>query len=140
MTQPDLLDLAKQGNPKAIAARSTVLFRLKASQLKPTSKRMDICKSCWKHLKFHLEFRNLTIFYIGVQAVSLTVMVILDWFNKSVLALIVGGLVTSVFQLLWSHRLIPEIRYCFFWEKAVAKSIFSFGKWNFSFDSYDIPG
>ncbi len=66
-----------------------------------------------------------------MQAVSLTVAVIWDWFNKSVLALVVGGLVTSVFQLLWSHRLIPEIRYRFFWEKAVTKSIFSFGKWIF---------
>ena len=79
----------------------------------------------------HMEFRKLTIFYIGVQAVSLTVTVIWAWFNKSVWALVVGGLVSALFGMVWSHRLMPEIRNRFFWEKAAAKSIFSFGKWIF---------
>ncbi|HAJ58998.1 MAG TPA: polysaccharide biosynthesis protein [Cyanobacteria bacterium UBA8543] len=79
----------------------------------------------------HMEFRKLTIFYIGVQAVSLTVMLVWAWFNHTIWALVVGGLVSALFEMVWSHRLMPEIRNRFFWEKAAAKSIFSFGKWIF---------
>lgn len=38
---------------------------------------------------------------------------------------------SALVQLVWSHRLIPEVRNRFVWEKAAAKSIFSFGKWIF---------
>jgi O-antigen/teichoic acid export membrane protein len=80
-------------------------------------------------LSRHMKFRKLVIFRLGLQVISLTVMCTIAWFNHNIWALIVGDFVSALVGVVWSHRLIPGVRNSFFWEKAAAKSIFSFGKW-----------
>jgi O-antigen/teichoic acid export membrane protein len=80
-------------------------------------------------LRRHMEFRKLTIFEVGVQAISLTVMISWAWFNHSIWALVAARLVSEIVGLVWSYRLIPGVRNRFAWDKAAAKSIFTFGKW-----------
>lgn len=80
-------------------------------------------------LSRHMEFRKLAIFEVGVQAVSIPVMIVWAYFNRTVWALVVGGIVPALVQLVWSHRLISGVHNRLFWNKLAAKSILNFGKW-----------
>ena len=82
-------------------------------------------------LNRQLALGKLAIFELGGQVIGLTAMITWAWFNKSVWALVFGGLATSIIQLVWSHRLLPEQPNRFAWDKEAAKNIFSFGKWIF---------
>lgn len=82
-------------------------------------------------LNRQLALGKLAIFEFGGQVIGLTAMITWAWFNKSVWALVFGGLATSIIQLVWSHRLLPEQPNRFIWDKEAAKNIFSFGKWIF---------
>ena len=82
-------------------------------------------------LSRQIALGKLAAFELGGQIVGLVVTIIWAWFDRSVWALVSGGLVSSVVQLAWSHRLVPEYSDRFAWDKEAAKSIFSFGKWIF---------
>ena len=82
-------------------------------------------------LNRQLALGKLAIFELGGQVIGLTAMITWAWFNKSVWALVFGGVATSIIQLVWSHRLLPEQPNRFVWDKEAAKNIFSFGKWIF---------
>ncbi|NJM87613.1 MAG: oligosaccharide flippase family protein [Hydrococcus sp. RU_2_2] len=68
---------------------------------------------------------------VGVQIVSLTVMIVWAWFSPTAWALIVGNLVTAILKMLVSYSLIPGYRNRLVWDKKAAREIFSFGKWIF---------
>ncbi len=74
---------------------------------------------------------KLTIFEFQNQIVSLTVMIILAWFNRSIWAIVWGMLVGGFVKMLWSHRLVPEHSDRFAWDKESLKELISFGKWIF---------
>lgn len=63
----------------------------------------------------------------------ITLLAILTWayFDPSVWALVVGGLVTSLVKTLASHTLNPGYRNRFEWDPESARAIFNFGKWIF---------
>ena len=82
-------------------------------------------------LNRQLAVGKLAIFELGGQVIGLTAMISWAWFDRSVWALVFGGLATSIIQLVWSHRLLPEQPNRFVWDKEAAKNIFSFGKWIF---------
>jgi O-antigen/teichoic acid export membrane protein len=74
---------------------------------------------------------KLTIFEFEVQIVSLIVMIVLAWFNRSIWAIVGGILVGGFFKMLWSHRLVPEHSDRFAWDKESLKELISFGRWIF---------
>lgn len=74
---------------------------------------------------------KLGIFELGVQVISLTVMIVWAWFSPTIWALIIAGLVADLVRLVWSHRLIPGSRNRFAWDREAADAIFSFGRWVF---------
>jgi len=82
-------------------------------------------------LNRQLALGKLAIFELGGQVSGLVAMITWAWFDRSVWALVVGGLVAAIIQLVWSHRLLPEQPNRFVWDKEAAKNIFSFGKWIF---------
>lgn len=82
-------------------------------------------------LNRQLAVGKLAIFELGGQIIGLVAMIIWAWFDRSVWALVFGGIVAALVQLVWSHRLLPEQPNRFAWDKEAAKSIFSFGKWIF---------
>lgn len=82
-------------------------------------------------LNRQIAVAKLAIFELAGQLISLTVMVILAWFTRSIWALVIGTIVSEVYQLVWSHRLIPGQSNRFAWDKEAVKSIISFGKWIF---------
>src|ERR687885_833458 len=82
-------------------------------------------------LNRQLAVSKLAIYELSGQITSLIVMIIWAKFDPSIRALVVGNLVSAIFQLVWSHRLLPHQPNRFAWDKEAAKNIFSFGKWIF---------
>lgn len=80
-------------------------------------------------LSRHMKFGILAIFRFGVQAVSLTVMIVWASLNPTVWALVFGSLVSAVIEVVWSHRLVPQLPNRIVWERRAVSDLFSFGKW-----------
>ncbi|MBW4472078.1 MAG: oligosaccharide flippase family protein [Stenomitos rutilans HA7619-LM2] len=89
------------------------------------------CSTSLSTLNRHLALRQIALFELGGQVVGLVVTLVWAWLNPSVMALVVGGLVSSVFQLVISHRLNENLRNSFAWDKSSIKELISFGKWIF---------
>lgn len=82
-------------------------------------------------LNRRMAIGKLTIFEFQIQIVSLTVMIVLAWFNRSIWAIVGGILVGGFVKMLWSHRLVPEHSDRFAWDKESLKELISFGRWIF---------
>lgn len=78
-----------------------------------------------------MDLGKLTIFEFQMQIVSLTVMIVLAWFNRSIWAIVGGMLVGAFVKMLWSHRLVPDHCDRLAWDKDAFKELISFGKWIF---------
>jgi O-antigen/teichoic acid export membrane protein len=82
-------------------------------------------------LNRHLSVKNLAIYEFLGQLISIVVMLIWAWFNPTIWALVVGGVVSALFQLAWSHRLNSGVPNRFAWDKGAITELVSFGKWIF---------
>lgn len=86
-------------------------------------------------LSRHLGVKQLAIYELLGQTISVATMLTWAWFNPSILALAAGSLMSALFYLLYSHwlnsRLSSGIRNRFTWEKKSVKELISFGKWIF---------
>lgn len=82
-------------------------------------------------LNRHLSVKQLALYELSGQLVSVTVMLTWAYFNPSVWALVAGGMSSALFQLIISHRLNPSFRNHFAWDAQSVKELISFGKWIF---------
>ena len=82
-------------------------------------------------LNRHLDIGKKTRFELATQLPSLIVMIIWALISPSVWSIVGGMLVGNLTKMIWSHRLVREVRNQFKWEREAAKEIFSFGKWIF---------
>lgn len=80
-------------------------------------------------LRRHMKFGILAIFKLGVQAVSLTVMIVGASLNPTIWAVVFGSIVSAVIEVVWSHRLVPQLPNRIVWERRAVSDFFSFGKW-----------
>lgn len=76
-----------------------------------------------------LELGKITLLQLGTQILSLGIMIAWAYFHRSIWALVVGNLVSSLLKMAISHRLDPNISNRFFWDKESIKEISSFGRW-----------
>jgi O-antigen/teichoic acid export membrane protein len=74
--------------------------------------------------------RKVLIELIG-QFVGILTMIIWAWQTKSVVALVVGGVATSIVITVLSHVVIPGGRVRFQFEREAARELFGFGSWIF---------
>ena len=82
--------------------------------------------------KRRINLGKLTLFELGIQLSSLTIMLIWAWFHRSIWALVVGNLISESLKMIVSHRLIPDNHNRLMWEKKAIADIFAFGKWIFA--------
>lgn len=82
-------------------------------------------------LNRHLALKQISLFELGGQIVGLVVTLVWAWLSPSVLALAIGGIFSSVFQLIVSHQLNGKLRNRFAWDPDALKELISFGKWIF---------
>ncbi|MEG5015439.1 MULTISPECIES: oligosaccharide flippase family protein [unclassified Microcoleus] len=82
-------------------------------------------------LERKMAVKKVVIFELGQQIFSTTVMIVWAWFDRSIWAIVAGGLSGALIELVWSHFLIPGKSNRFAWDKEAVKEIFSYGKWIF---------
>lgn len=82
-------------------------------------------------LNRHMNVSQVAIFELGGQVISLAVLLVWAWFSPTIWALVIGGLVSSSIQMVWSHRLISGTSNRLAWDQEAANDIFSFGRWIF---------
>ncbi|MDJ0601864.1 MAG: oligosaccharide flippase family protein [Crocosphaera sp.] len=76
-----------------------------------------------------LDIGKLTLLQLGVQVLTLTIMIAWAYFQPSIWALVVGSLVSVFIKMAISHRLEPSISNRFVWDQESIKEIASFGRW-----------
>lgn len=79
----------------------------------------------------HLGVRRVFLLDIGTQVVSLIVTAISALIYRSVWALVIGAVLSTLFRLILSHHrgVIPGIRNRLCWEKESLHGLVHFGKW-----------
>jgi O-antigen/teichoic acid export membrane protein len=86
-------------------------------------------------LNRHLRVREMAFYEFSGQLLGTTVIVIWAWINPSIWALVAGGIITPVYQLILSYLLNHFVNKDkpnrFLWDKSSAKEILSFGIWIF---------
>ncbi|HEY9698243.1 MAG TPA: oligosaccharide flippase family protein [Trichocoleus sp.] len=82
-------------------------------------------------LNRNLSVKQLAIFELGGQLISVIVMLTWAVISPSIWALVAGGLVAPLFQLVWSHQMNKGKPNRFTWDKSAVSEIVSFGKWIF---------
>lgn len=92
--------------------------------------------SGFESTKLLLAARNLSLGWITVvelisQILGLAVIITWAWYERTIWALVSGGIVTSVVKTILSHLIVPGISNKLFWEKRAFYEIFHFGKWIF---------
>jgi O-antigen/teichoic acid export membrane protein len=79
----------------------------------------------------HMRAGRITLIDLATQVISLVVAVVLAWIYHSVWALVLGGIVSALGQLLLLNLFLPGKRNRLRWEPAAASELIHFGKWIF---------
>ncbi|MGL5063172.1 MAG: oligosaccharide flippase family protein [Microcoleus sp.] len=82
-------------------------------------------------LNRRMAVKKVVIFELVIQAVATASMIVWAFFDRSIWAIVISGYIASIFELVWSHFLIPGKSNRFAWDKEAVKEIFSYGKWIF---------
>ncbi len=78
-----------------------------------------------------LEIGKLTILELGVQILTLTIMIVWAYFQRSIWALVAGSLISSLVKMAISHGLNSHKFNRFAWDKGAWEEIISVGRWIF---------
>ncbi len=79
----------------------------------------------------HLLMGRLTVLDLTAQAIGIVVMIGLAWWLQSVMALVLGGVVSAVAKLALTWAYLPGAANRFRWEPAAVRELVTFGKWIF---------
>jgi O-antigen/teichoic acid export membrane protein len=79
----------------------------------------------------HMALGKLTLIDLGVQVLGLLTMIGFALVEKSIWAIVVGSLVSSLAKTLLSHVAISGTNNKFAWESRAFKELFGYGKWIF---------
>ena len=82
-------------------------------------------------LNRHLKVGKLSLLELGVQTVSLVILIVWAAISPTIWALVGGNLISMSLMALWSHRLNPGKPNRFAWNREAITEIISFGKWIF---------
>lgn len=79
----------------------------------------------------HLLMGRLTVLDLCSQLIGIVAMIVLAFFLQSVMALVVGGVISAAMMLSLTHFGMPGATNRFRWEKQAATELITFGKWIF---------
>lgn len=82
-------------------------------------------------LQRELKLGPLTLLQLGSQVSAMIVTLVWAWLSPGVWALVAGGIVAAVVELVGSHRLRAGPRNRFAWDKSALQQLVRFGKWIF---------
>lgn len=78
-----------------------------------------------------LDVRRLTILELAGQLIGLVVTILGAWIYQSVWALVIGGLVNSLFTMILSHVALEGEPNRLHWDRQAFKELHHFGRWIF---------
>jgi len=81
--------------------------------------------------KRSLQLSQITIINLVTQIISLGIIVIWTYFDRTIWPMVYGGLISSLLFMLSSHLYLKGKKNFFFFDKNIAKELFKFGKWMF---------
>lgn len=79
----------------------------------------------------HLLVGRVTALDLASQVIGIVSMIVLAWITRSVLALVIGGLITAAAKLVLMHFFLPGPRNRLIWEREAGGELLGFGKWIF---------
>lgn len=79
----------------------------------------------------HLLVGRVTLLDVASQFIGILAMVVLAWITRSVLALVIGGVITAAVKLVLMHFFLPGQRNRLMWEREAGGELIHFGKWIF---------
>jgi O-antigen/teichoic acid export membrane protein len=79
----------------------------------------------------HLQLGRITLIELGTQATVAAAMMTVAYFTRSVVALLIGGLVGEVVRVCASHLALPGVRDGFAWDREARTALLTFGRWVF---------
>lgn len=79
----------------------------------------------------HLSIGRQAFIHLGMQLMTVTLMILMAWWLQSVWALVYSTLISSVIQVYLFHRLLPGINNRFHLERDAVGQIINFGKFIF---------
>lgn len=79
----------------------------------------------------HLMVGRLTALDLLSQLIGIVTMIVLAVLTRSVMALVLGGVVTAAARLVLTHLFLPGPANRFRWERTAARELIGFGKWIF---------
>jgi O-antigen/teichoic acid export membrane protein len=82
-------------------------------------------------LRRDLKLKQIALLELTNQGVALVVMIPLAYLTRSVWALVIGGLVSSITGMILSHTVFQGQRNKLCWNTQFIKEIFGFGRWIF---------
>jgi O-antigen/teichoic acid export membrane protein len=74
---------------------------------------------------------KLTIFELGIQTITLSVMIAWAFVRQTIWALVGGNIISSILRVIWSYRIESGISNCFAWDKKALRELTVFGRWIF---------
>jgi len=78
-----------------------------------------------------MQLKTVKLFALSLGIFGTIVTILLAWYYQSVWAIVFGGLIGTTVATILSHFILPGPKNHFAWDKEVARSLFSFGKWIF---------
>jgi O-antigen/teichoic acid export membrane protein len=75
--------------------------------------------------------RRITQIEIVSQVLALVVMLLVAWSTRSIWALVIGSVTSSLLSCILSHRWLPGVSNKLLWDRAALKELIGFGKWIF---------
>lgn len=79
----------------------------------------------------HMLVRKQVFVELGVQTVNLIVMLIWAFLSPTIWALAIGGQTGSILKMIWSHKVLKNVRNKFILDKDCFREIVSMGRWIF---------
>jgi O-antigen/teichoic acid export membrane protein len=83
-------------------------------------------------LQKRMDFPRLNLFTLAVAGASSGILILVTYLNRTIWALVVGGLVGTVLNTVGSHFLLREVKPRFYLKKQYVLEIVNFGKWIFA--------
>jgi O-antigen/teichoic acid export membrane protein len=105
----------------------TLFFLLLASAINPLLNGFN--STAIFSLNRHLRLGRLTLLSSGTEILQTIIIIAIATHLHNAWAIIIGGVICSIVQLIASHLLIPKYRNRFAWNKAAARELFNLGKW-----------
>ncbi len=80
----------------------------------------------------NLALGRLQIIRLSAQFISIIVMIVVAYYTRSILALVLGRIVSCSIEMVLSHRILPGERSRLAWDATAMRDLWSFGKWVFA--------